>query len=100
MRAYGWDMRDDETPAHPPRSDAPSTAVLGPGARVRDASTGKESSAREWLAARALTEGRETDEASDELMNAIARGDLIVVGDGADARGRAELSDDVESGGP
>lgn len=79
-------MHDDETPPHPPRSDAPSTAVLGPGARVRDAATGEESSVHEWLSARATAERREPDEVSDELMNAIARGDLVLMADEARAR--------------
>ena len=90
---------DGRSGAHPPRSDAQSDAVLGPDARVRDAATGAVSSAQAWLAARAKSEGREADEVSDALINAIARGDLIVVDD-ALARGREELSDDVESGGP
>ena len=92
-------MNDDVEP-HPPRSDAPSEAVLGPEARVRDARTGRITSAREWIAAHAAAEQREPDEASDELINAVARGDVTVIGEDAQARGREELSDDAESGGP
>ena len=93
-------MDDDEIEPHPPQSDAPVTAVLGPGARVRDALTGRTSTARAWIAARAAAERREPEEASDELMNAVARGDVIVVAEDAQTQGREELSDDAESGGP
>ena len=99
-KAQGVRQSDGQSEPHPPRSDAPSEAVLGPDARVRDARTGETTSARTWIVARAAAEQRELEEASDELMNAVARGDVIVASDDARARGREELSDDAESGGP
>lgn len=54
--------------------------TLLPGAIVRDVATGQTLSSEDWLAARAEREKRTRDECVDELMNAIARGDLVVEG--------------------
>ncbi len=69
-------MPDD---AHPPRQSEPSAdAVLTPSSFVRDAVTGKRTSQDEWLDAHATAEQRPREECVDALMNAIARGDLVV----------------------
>lgn len=47
---------------------------------MRDVATGQTLSAEDWLSARARHERRSRDECVDELMNAIARGDLVVEG--------------------
>ncbi len=65
--------------SHPPRDFAPSAAsVLGSEAIVRDVATGERRSSEAWLDAHAAAERRPRDECVDALMNAIARGDLIV----------------------
>jgi hypothetical protein len=66
---------------HPPPSPEPldEIATLGSGARVRDRDTGAESSSDDWVAARMAAENRPRDECLDELMNALARGDLTIV---------------------
>ncbi len=64
-------------PHSPRRTQAPEVTLL-PGARVCDVATGETLSSEDWLTARAARERRTRDECVDELMNAIARGDLIV----------------------
>lgn len=74
-------MADDP---HPPRqAEPPANAVLGPGSFVRDAATGKRLSQDEWLDSHAAAEQRPREECVDALMNAIARGDLVVEAPGA-----------------
>ncbi len=63
--------------AHAPRSNDAEPVVLRPDSRVRDAATGERSTANAWIAARMRAEQRTEDECGDELVNAIARGDLI-----------------------
>jgi len=66
--------------AHSPRrAQAPEITLL-PGAIVRDVATGESLPSEDWLMARAAREKRTRDECVDELMNAIARGDLVIEG--------------------
>lgn len=65
--------------SHPPRqAEPPANAVLLPTSSVRDTATGESVSPDEWLDARAAAEQRPREECVDALMNAIARGDLVV----------------------
>lgn len=66
---------------HPPRRAQGPDITLLPGAVVRDVATDETLAADDWLIARAEHERRPRDECVDELMNAIARGDLVVEGD-------------------
>jgi hypothetical protein len=69
-------MTDD---AHPPRqAEPPANAVLAPDSLVRDTATGERLSPDRWLDAHAAAEQRPREECVDALMNAIARGDLVV----------------------
>ncbi len=64
---------------HPPRQSEPAAnAVLTPDSFVRDTATGVRTSQDEWLDAHAAAEQRPREECVDALMNAIARGDLVV----------------------
>jgi hypothetical protein len=69
-------MADDP---HPPRqAEPPANAILLPGSFVRDTATGERSSQDQWLDAHAAAEHRPREECVDALMNAIARGDLMI----------------------
>ncbi len=67
---------------HAPRDGRPSNAVLGLRAVVRDVETGLTQPVDDWIVARMQAEARTREECRDELMNAVARGDLAVVNDG------------------
>ncbi len=67
--------------AHPPHRARPPEITLLPDSIVRDVATGEALSSEEWLTVRVQRESRSRDECVDELMNAIARGDLVVEGD-------------------
>ncbi len=70
--------------SHPPRTSEPAPdSVLAPDSVVRDVATGERRSPDAWLDAHSATEGRPRDECVDALMNAIARGDLVVESPGA-----------------
>ncbi len=76
-------MTDAERPSHAPAATHPSEdATLGTGARVYDAATGSTVTAEAWQAECAVREGRSIAECREQLMNAIARGDVQVVDDG------------------
>jgi hypothetical protein len=65
--------------AHPPlQTEPPANAVLAPDSLVRDTATGERTTPDRWLDAHAAAEQRPRDECVDALMNAIARGDLVV----------------------
>jgi hypothetical protein len=61
-------------PQHPDTSGAP---VLTGERRVRDGRTGAVATVDAWIAERMSAEGRGRGECLDELINAVARGDLI-----------------------
>ncbi|MBD5633341.1 MAG: hypothetical protein IAI49_02580 [Candidatus Eremiobacteraeota bacterium] len=63
-------------PGHPDPSDAP---VLTNDRLVRDTATNDVRSVDAWIAEHMAREGRERSECLDELVNAIARGDVTVV---------------------
>ncbi|GAC1476352.1 MAG: hypothetical protein NVS2B8_15390 [Vulcanimicrobiaceae bacterium] len=72
---------------HPPRSDEPvSLAALDSDALVRDLPAGRPTPLGTWIAQRMRAESRSRDECRDELINAIARGDVAVerAGDASD----------------
>lgn len=72
-----------EHPAHGPRTHDPAGIVaLGPGARVRDVAGGETLAADAWIERRMATERRTRDECLEELMNAIARGDVTIANPG------------------
>ncbi len=80
---YGPCMSD----AHPPQSDAPETMVaLDSDAVVRDVAGGTAMAPGAWIAERMRAQDRTQDECREELLNAIARGDVVVVraGDASD----------------
>ena len=62
-------------PGHPAAGAA--RAVTGT-ARIRDVATGEVRTADAWVAERMSRERRERDECLDELVNALARGDLVL----------------------
>jgi hypothetical protein len=64
--------------AHEPGHPDVSSAVLTGDTRVRDVRSSEVKSADEWIARRMDRDNREREECLDELMNAIARGDLVV----------------------
>jgi hypothetical protein len=57
--------------------------VLGKNAIVRDVSDGAERPAEAWVAAHMAKEQRTREECVEALINAIARGDVVVVDEGA-----------------
>ncbi len=63
--------------AHAPRSNDAEPVVLRPDSYVRDAATNERSTANDWIAARMRAESRTREECGDELVNAIARGDVV-----------------------
>jgi hypothetical protein len=65
---------DAHEPGHP---DVSSVVITGD-MRVRDVRSREVQSADEWIARSMDRENREREECLDELMNAIARGDLVV----------------------
>jgi hypothetical protein len=70
---------NDGSISHAPRTAHPDDVVaLGDDARVRDVATGSTVTYGEWLAECSLREGRPLAECREQLMNAIARGDLAV----------------------
>lgn len=70
-------------PAHEPRShEAAGIVALGPGARVRAAEDSETLAAEAWIERHMAAERRTRDECLEELMNAIARGDVTVVDPG------------------
>jgi hypothetical protein len=64
--------------AHEPAHPDVSTVVLTSDTRVRDVRSQEVRSADEWIDRSMDREGRERQECLDELINAIARGDLVV----------------------
>ncbi len=70
---------NDGSISHAPRTVHPDDVVtLGEDALVRDVATGSTVTYGEWLAECSLREGRSLAECREQLMNAIARGDLAV----------------------
>ena len=70
---------NDSSISHAPHTVHPDDAVtLGEGAFIRDVATGSSVAYGEWLAECSLREGRSLAECREQLMNAIARGDLRV----------------------
>jgi hypothetical protein len=70
---------NDLSISHAPRAAHPDDGVaLGEGARIHDVATGLSVAYGEWLAQCSLREGRSLAECREQLMNAIARGDLLV----------------------
>ena len=68
---------------HPPRVREPAGApTLRPGSVVRDVASGETTTYDAWLARCASSENRTHEECVEQLMNAIARGDVVVVDDG------------------
>jgi hypothetical protein len=65
---------DAHEPAHP---DVSSVVLTGE-TRIRDVRSHEVRSADEWIDRSMDREGRERQECVDELMNAIARGDLVL----------------------
>ena len=65
-----------DRPHRPPAHDPGGIVALGPGALVRD---GRDVVAFDaWIDARMMAESRTRDECRDELINAIARGDVAI----------------------
>ncbi len=64
--------------AHEPGHPDVSSVVLTGETRVRDVRSHEVRSVDEWIACSMDREGRERQECVDELMNAIARGDLVI----------------------
>ncbi len=64
---------DANEPAHP---DVSSVVLTGD-TIVRDLRSGAVRSADEWVSLHMQREGRDRNECLDELVNAIARGDLV-----------------------
>jgi hypothetical protein len=64
--------------AHEPGHPDVSSVVLTAETRVRDVRSREVQLADEWIVRSMDREGREREECVDELMNAIARGDLVV----------------------
>jgi hypothetical protein len=64
--------------AHEPAHPDVSSVVLTGDTIVRDIRSGTAQSADDWVDAHMQREGRERQECLDELVNAIARGDLVV----------------------
>ena len=62
-------------PGHP---DTYETPVIGPDTRIRDVASGEIRTADAWIAQHMTREKRERQECLDELVNAVARGDLTV----------------------
>ena len=74
---------------HAPRShDADAMVALDSDAVVRDATGGPPTALGVWIAERMRAQSRSRDECRDELMNAIARGDVLVerAGDASERR--------------
>lgn len=64
---------------HEPPAGAPAGIVaLGPEALVRDASGGATMPFDAWIEARMVAESRTRDECREQLVNAIARGDVTI----------------------
>jgi hypothetical protein len=63
--------------AHEPAHPDVSSVVLTGDTIVRDIRSGTAQSADDWVDAHMQSEGRERQECLDELVNAIARGDLV-----------------------
>jgi hypothetical protein len=66
---------DAHEPGHPDESLAP---VVTGDTRIRDTASGDVRTADAWVEQRMASEGRERQECLDELVNAVARGDLVV----------------------
>ena len=70
---------------HPPRTNEPDYSdALSRNAVVRDAETGSEQPAEAWIEAHMERERRTREECVEALVNAVARGDLVVVDDGTE----------------
>ncbi|GAC1301103.1 MAG: hypothetical protein NVSMB19_08850 [Vulcanimicrobiaceae bacterium] len=67
-----------ERPHEPPAHDPAGIVALGPGALVRDATGGATVAFDAWIEARMAAESRTRDECREELLNAIARGDVTI----------------------
>ncbi len=67
-----------ERPHEPPSSDPAGIVALGQGALVRDAAGGTTVPFDAWIEARMAAESRTRDECREELLNAIARGDVTI----------------------
>jgi len=67
-----------ERPHEPPSHDPAGIVALGPGALVRDAGSGTTLGFDAWIEARMTAESRTRDECREELLNAIARGDVTI----------------------
>lgn len=64
---------------HAPPGSAPDAIVaLGPQARVRDRTSGNVRTFDDWIAERMAAEQRTQDECREQLLNAIARGDVTI----------------------
>lgn len=68
---------------HGPRTNEPDyTDVLSRNAVVRDVAAGKDVRAESWIEAHMAAERRTREECAEALINAIARGDLLVLESG------------------
>ncbi len=67
-----------ERPHEPPSNDPAGIVALGPGALVRDAAGGAAVAFDTWIQTRMAAESRTQDECREELLNAIARGDVTI----------------------
>ena len=65
----------------PPSHDPAGIVALGPDAIVRDAG-GTSVAFDDWIEARMAAESRTRDQCREELLNAIARGDVAIVRSG------------------
>ena len=68
---------ESHEPGHP---DASTVPVLEGETRVRDVATGGEDTVDAWIARCMEREGRDRQACLEELMNAVARGDVTVAG--------------------
>jgi hypothetical protein len=65
--------------AHEPRTNAdPPPVVLEGTTRIRDLATGRPTTVEAWVAAHMAAEDRDREICLEELMNAIARGDVVI----------------------
>jgi hypothetical protein len=65
--------------AHEPHVNAnPAPVVLEGTTRIRDLATGRTSTAEAWVTAHMAAEDRDREICLEELVNAIARGDVLI----------------------
>ncbi len=66
---------ESHEPRHPDMSQTP---VIAGDTRLRDAASGNVRTMDAWVEERMVREHRERDECVEAVMNALARGDLLV----------------------